>query len=75
MRRAQAGVFVDALPAAGDPRKVKSEAGDLRGIPVIGPGVGGVSPGTAPESALGRLDRERDRRARARLMEPMVAFA
>lgn len=48
-------------------RQVKAEAGDLRGIPVIGPGVGGASPGTSPESSIGRLDRqlERERRAAA----------
>lgn len=27
----------------------KPEPGDLRGIPVVGEGVGGVSPGTNPE--------------------------
>lgn len=40
-------------------RSVKSEAGDLRGIPVIGRGVGGASPGTRPEDAIDRVDRQR----------------
>lgn len=30
----------------------KPEPADLRGIPVVGPGVGGVQPGTNPESAV-----------------------
>jgi hypothetical protein len=70
MRRDQARVLIDALPAAGR-RVFKSEAGDLRGIPVIGFGVGGVSPGSAPGSpaSLRRIDRELESRV------PMVGFA
>lgn len=37
-----------ARSAGGDPRR-------LRGIPVIGRGVGGTSPGTAPEGVIRRL--------------------
>jgi hypothetical protein len=56
---------------------VKPEPGDLRGIPVIGPGVGGVSPGTSPESAIERVAREQERRRRVVIegpSEPMVAY-
>lgn len=70
-RAAAAGLDVPAMRA-----HTKAEPGDLRGIPVIGVGVGGVSPGTSPESSIGRLDRERDRRQRANAgpAEPMVAY-
>lgn len=41
---------VAGATGAGDGRK-------LRGIPVVGRGVGGTSPGTNPLAALDRLDR------------------
>jgi hypothetical protein len=34
-----------------DPRH-RPEPGDLRGIPVVGPGVPGASPGTRPDTAI-----------------------
>lgn len=41
------------IPPGGDPLQ-------LRGIPVVGPGVGGVAPGTHPErTAIRNLDRDR----------------
>lgn len=30
--------------------------GDLRGIPIVGHGIGGTSPGTNPYTAIDRLD-------------------
>lgn len=53
LRRAQAAVLREALvdqPDAVLPgRFAKPAPGDLRGIPVVGDGVGGVQPGTQPE--------------------------
>lgn len=38
----------------------KAEPGDLRGIPALAPGVGGVQPGTQPERAtIAKLSRTR----------------
>lgn len=78
MRRAQARALVENS-TAGQRRVEKAEPGDLRGIPVIGEGVGGVSPGTSPESAITRVDRERARRRKVVIDEslpapPLVAF-
>jgi hypothetical protein len=69
----------DTAPAGPrEQRSVKAEPGDLRGIPVIGCGVGGVSPGTSPESAISRVDRERAKLRRVVIddgpREPMVAY-
>jgi len=58
-------VVLDAAASSSGGVFVKAAAGDLRGIPVIGPGVGGVSPGTSPESAIGNVDRAAARRRRA----------
>jgi hypothetical protein len=79
MRRAQANALVENMPEPGQVRPEKAEPGDLRGIPVIGQGVGGVSPGTSPESAIDRVDRQRERRRRVVIeelgpREPMVAY-
>lgn len=53
-----------AMPA----RICKPEPGDLRGIPAIGRGVSGASPGTRPDvDGVNRADR-------AMSVEPMVAF-
>lgn len=65
---------LDAQAQVMQPRPVPSPE-DLRGIPAIGRGVAGVSPGTSPAAAISRLDRERERRARADVpVEPMVAY-
>lgn len=78
MERHQGAALASGLaesPAAAMPDRHKAEPGDLRGIPVIGVGVGGVSPGTSPTSAIGRVDRQREQRRKTVLVEPMVAFA
>lgn len=77
MERGQADALAAAAssaPAATMPPRHKTEPGDLRGIPVIGCGVGGVSPGTSPTSVIGRIDREREQR-RKTVLVPLVAFA
>ena len=83
--RAQAAALAEgtagrqATPAQREQRSVKAEPGDLRGIPVIGRGVGGVSPGTSPESAIDSVDRDRAKLRRVVIddagpREPMVAY-
>lgn len=42
------GVDMSQATLSGDPR-------ELRGIPVVGRGIGGVSPGTSPTSGLERM--------------------
>lgn len=43
--------YVQTLQLGGkQARTAKAEPGDLRGIPVLAPGVGGTSPGTNPDS-------------------------
>lgn len=77
MERDQAAAVsaaVEQSPSGAYPARFKSEPGDLRGIPVIGCGVGGVSPGTSPGSAIGKVDREREQR-RKTVLQPLVAFA
>lgn len=77
MRREQGLVLLamlDESPLAVAPARVhssKAEPGDLRGIPVIGVGVGGVSPGSSPGSpaSLARADRDLERR------KPLVGYA
>lgn len=63
LRRQQAAVLQAALaenPDAVRPdRHAKPEPGDLRGIPVVGHGVGGVQPGTQPEREATRLSGRR----------------
>lgn len=64
--REQVRALVDSMPAPGRVRPFpKAEPGDLRGIPALARGVGGVSPGTSPESAIARVDRQREQRRRA----------
>jgi hypothetical protein len=53
---------VDVSAPASNGRGFKPEPGDLRGVPIVGPGVGGVVAGTQPEAAL--LARERRRTSR-----------
>jgi hypothetical protein len=85
MSRAQAAALADGIADRGasdsgrEQRSAKAEPGDLRGIPVIGRGVGGASPGSSPESAISRVDRDRAARRRVVIAEsgprePMVAY-
>jgi hypothetical protein len=72
LERLQGAALVDGLDLRPDavlpvvrPRLVAKDPQDLRGIPVVGMGIGGVSPGSKPgsDASLERLDRERERRA------------
>lgn len=56
LRRQQAIALAEAASVTPlQKRVVKAEPGDLRGIPVIGAGVGGASPGTSPHTRSFKL--------------------
>lgn len=59
MRREQSLVLLEAREIGVTPMTFKPEPGDLRGIPCLAKGVGGVSPGTSPEGALMAAERRR----------------
>jgi hypothetical protein len=64
LRRDQAVALRDSAGEQPGQRPIaaRKDPQDLRGIPVIGPGVGGVSPGSNPESVIDRVSAEQDRR-------------
>lgn len=56
LKRQQAIALAETAGDTPLPKRVtKAEPGDLRGIPVIGPGVGGASPGTSPHNRVFKL--------------------